>query len=119
VRFLVDRCAGRRVARWLRESGHDVAEVVGPDPGDLDLLQRAAREDRVLVTLDKHFSRLIFHAARPHRGMIRLPDIPVAQRIRLLKSVLRTHAAELSEAAVITIRGERIRVSRPPAVEME
>lgn len=43
MRFLVDRCAGRRLATWLADQGHDVIDVraLGPDPGDLALLQRA------------------------------------------------------------------------------
>lgn len=26
MRFLIDRCAGRQVADWLRREGHDVVE---------------------------------------------------------------------------------------------
>jgi predicted nuclease of predicted toxin-antitoxin system len=40
MKFLLDRCAGRRLADWLRTQGHDVVESRerGPDPGDLTLL---------------------------------------------------------------------------------
>ena len=38
MRFLIDRCAGRLLADWLRTrtQGHDVVESreLGPDPGD-------------------------------------------------------------------------------------
>jgi hypothetical protein len=36
MKFLIDRCAGRRVAVWLRHQGHDVREAteITPDPGD-------------------------------------------------------------------------------------
>jgi predicted nuclease of predicted toxin-antitoxin system len=27
MRFLVDRCAGHRLAEWLRSQGHDVLEA--------------------------------------------------------------------------------------------
>jgi predicted nuclease of predicted toxin-antitoxin system len=111
VRFLVDRCAGRRLADWLRGQGYEVAEVVGPDPGDQELLDQANREERILITLDKHFLQLIFHRSRPHRGMVRLPDVPAAERISLLERVLATHAEDLARGAVISVRGERIRVS--------
>jgi predicted nuclease of predicted toxin-antitoxin system len=114
LRFLVDRCAGRRVALWLRDGGHDVAEVVGPDPGDAELLERAAREGRILITLDKHFLQLIFHRSRRHRGLIRLPDVPAPQRLVLLERILDTHAADLERGAVVAVRGARLRVSRPP-----
>lgn len=36
MEFLIDRCAGRRLAEWLSNLGHDVVEarILGPDPGD-------------------------------------------------------------------------------------
>jgi predicted nuclease of predicted toxin-antitoxin system len=54
MRFLVDRCAGRLIAKWLREQGHDVVESRerGPDPGDFTLLEWAAHESRILITID-------------------------------------------------------------------
>ena len=62
MKFLVDRCAGRRLAEWLRSQGHDVVESRerGPDPGDRILLQWAADEERVLVTIDTDFGELLF-----------------------------------------------------------
>lgn len=40
MRFLIDRCAGRRLAEWLQREGHDVLEAreLGPDSGDQALL---------------------------------------------------------------------------------
>jgi predicted nuclease of predicted toxin-antitoxin system len=111
VRFLVDRCAGRRVALWLREKGYDVAEVVGPDPGDLEILERAGQENRILITLDKHFVQLLFRRSQAYPGLIRLPDVPAAHRILLLERILSSHSEDLSRGAVIAVRGERIRVS--------
>jgi predicted nuclease of predicted toxin-antitoxin system len=111
LRFLIDRCTGKRVALWLRERGHDVVEVVGPDPGDLELLERAAQEGRVLVTLDKHFLQLISQRSQPYSGLIRLPDLPAAERILLLERILRAHGEDLDRGAIVSVRGERIRLS--------
>lgn len=51
VRFLIDRCAGRRLADWLRGRGHDVVESrdLGADTGDRALFERAAAERRIPV----------------------------------------------------------------------
>jgi predicted nuclease of predicted toxin-antitoxin system len=98
----------------LRQAGHDVAEVVGPDPGDSELLTRAVREERVLITLDKHFLQLIFHRSLPHHRLIRLPDVPPAQRIDLLDRILLAHTEDLESGSVIAVRGDRIRLSRGP-----
>ena len=62
MRFLIDRCAGRRLADWLRQQEHDVLESQerGADPGDRTLLVWAHSEQRVLVTMDKDFGKLVF-----------------------------------------------------------
>jgi predicted nuclease of predicted toxin-antitoxin system len=114
MKFMVDRCAGRRLAEWLRAGGHDVVESrqLGADPGDLALLQHAAREQRILVTIDTDFGKLIYSDETPHHGLVRLPDVPAEKRIALFQTLLTDHAVDLEAGAVITIRGSRIRVSR-------
>jgi predicted nuclease of predicted toxin-antitoxin system len=115
MKFLVDRCVGATLARWLREKGHDVREArgSGPDPGDEELLAQALAEGRVLVTLDKDFGALVFGQGASHCGLVRLPDVPAAQRIALFERLLAAHEKDMSEGAVLTVRGDRVRVSRP------
>jgi predicted nuclease of predicted toxin-antitoxin system len=115
VKFLIDRCAGHRLAAYLRERGHDVVESRerGPDPGDRVLLGWAAAEGRVLVTMDKDFGEFLFVERAPHHGMVRLPDVSAAQRIELMEKVLSAHLQDLLGQAVITVRGGRIRISHP------
>lgn len=90
MKFLVDRCAGRRLAEWLRAQNHDVVESreSGPDPGDRTILQWAAEEQRVLVTMDKDFGTLAFLEGMAHCGVVRLPDVPATRRIELMERVL-------------------------------
>jgi predicted nuclease of predicted toxin-antitoxin system len=113
MRFLIDRCAGRRLADWLREQGHEVLESRerGSDPGDRILLQWAVDEKRVLVTLDMDFGQMIFLGGAPHCGLVRLPDVPVARRIALMEMVLAEYGADLEARSVITVRGDRVRIS--------
>lgn len=113
MRFLIDRCAGHRLAEWLRAENHDVIEVsgLGPDPGDQAILEMAARESRVLVTIDTDFGRMV-HGGSAHAGLLRLPDVPAAKRIELLADVLRRHGEELSSHRVITVKNGRIRISK-------
>lgn len=114
MRFLIDRCAGRTLADWLRSEAHDVVESRewGDDPGDLEILRRAAAERRILVTIDKDFGTLVFREQWVQCGLIRLPDVPARLRIDLVRQILSNHAQELEEGAVVTARGSRIRVSR-------
>ena len=116
MRFLIDRCAGRLLADWLRTQGHDVVESreLGPDPGDRALLDWAAQEARILITIDTDFGELIYLENLPHAGLVRLPDVPARERQLILQDLLTRYESELQNAAIITVRGGRIRISRGP-----
>lgn len=111
----MDRCAGRRLADWLSSGGHDsvYAGYLGTDPGDRALLQRAVSEKRILVTIDTDFCRLVYRGGEVHCGIVRLPDVRCNRRIGLMKTVIERYSAQLEKGAIITVRGEKIRVSVP------
>jgi predicted nuclease of predicted toxin-antitoxin system len=114
MRFLIDRCAGTLIAQWLRAHGHDVVESRerGPDPGDHVILKWAAKETRILVTIDTDFGQLVFLEGQAHSGLIRLPDVPSAERLGIMEELLERFASELEGGAIITVRGGKIRVSQ-------
>ena len=116
MRFLIDRCAGRLLADWLRKQGHDVVESreLGPDPGDRALLNWAAQETRILVTIDTDFGELIYLENLSHAGLVRLPDVPARERQLIMQDLLTRYEMELQGAAIITVRGGRIRISKGP-----
>ena len=116
MRFLIDRCAGRRLADWLRDAGHDIVEarLLGPDPGDAALLELATADNRILVTIDTDFGELIYLHDILHAGLIRLPDVSAEQRIALMSELIERNRQALEARAIITIRGGRIRISQHP-----
>jgi predicted nuclease of predicted toxin-antitoxin system len=81
MKFLVDVCAGIAVAAALRRLGHDVAEVRDRDPrlDDMDILDWAVQEQRLVVTMDRDFGALVFESLQPHAGVLllrlRLPEL--------------------------------------------
>jgi predicted nuclease of predicted toxin-antitoxin system len=112
---MVDRCAGQRLATWLRAAGHDVQaswDDGRPDPGDAALLQHAVQEGRILITIDSDFGTLVYLLGAAHAGIIRLTDIPAAGRIAVMADLLARHGPELA-GSIVTVRGERLRISRP------
>ena len=113
MKFLVDHCAGRRLAEWVRGQGHDVLDAgeLESDPGDRALLERAADESRTLVTLDRDFGKLVYVGKITHAGVVRLPDVPVRDRIALIAAVLQGHREALERQALVTIRGGRVRIT--------
>jgi len=84
----------------------------GPDPGDRTLLEWAASERRILVTMDKDFGQIVFVDKVSHCGLVRLPDVPATKRIALVQKLLQDHAHELADGAILTVRGDRVRIAR-------
>jgi len=117
MRFLIDRCAGTLIAQWLRTHGHDVVESreLGPDPGDYVLLKWASHESRILVTIDTDFGQLVFLEGLSHSGLIRLPDVPSDERLRIIEELIQRFQTELEAGSIITVRGGKIRISQSPA----
>lgn len=69
MKFLIDRCAGRLLADWLRNKGHDV---------------------------------------------VRLPNVPARDRQLIMQDLLTRYEADLQDAAIVTVTGGRIRISKGP-----
>ena len=68
MRFLVDECAGPKVAKWLRDNGHDAVSVFDEFRGipDEDILAKAVETNSILITNDKDFGEMIFRERREH-----------------------------------------------------
>jgi len=72
MRFLVDESTGPRVARWLRNQGHNVASIYEESRGATDefVITQAHEQARILVTNDKDFGEKVFRDRRPHSGVV-------------------------------------------------
>lgn len=102
------------VVEYLRSSGHDVvwASEIAPRAADEDVLSAAEADGRVVVTGDKDFGELCFRRRLPSSGVIlvRAKDMTAEGRIRLLRSLLATHAEAIPGSfTVVSERGVRIR----------
>lgn len=62
MNFLADENFPLDATRRLRDAGHDVAAIVQDSPGasDEEILERAAREGRVILTFDRDYGSLLF-----------------------------------------------------------
>lgn len=120
MRFLVDESVSPLVAQRLVDAGHDAEHVynVGltsnPDPVILDA---AARDGRVLITMDTDFGALVARSSATvpsivlFRGEItRRPDT----QVELLLANLDQIADDLDAGAVVVIGDDRVRVRRLP-----
>jgi predicted nuclease of predicted toxin-antitoxin system len=91
--------------------------IVDESTGVADILERAAREDRTLITNDKDFGKLVFRSGQPHHGVIllRLQDESSANRVRMVQVVLEKYAGRLTGHFIVaTERGIRLRPTAGP-----
>ncbi|MCA1576791.1 MAG: hypothetical protein LC794_05435 [Acidobacteria bacterium] len=69
----------------------------------------------MLVTIDTDFGELIYLENLSHAGLVRLPDVPARERQLIMQDLLTRYETELKDAAIITVRGDRIRISKGPS----
>ena len=112
MKVLLDTCVAAQAVGVLRTAGHDVvwAGDWPSDPGDSEILRRAAAESRVLVTIDKDFGELVIVQGMMHVGLIRLVGFRAREQGPALARLLSTYDAELNARAILTAEPWRVRV---------
>jgi predicted nuclease of predicted toxin-antitoxin system len=112
-KLLLDENIGKLVTGFLREQGYDVLSILEEFPGikDKEVLVKAVREDRILVTLDKDFGTLVYHYSRKHVGVIllRLKKESATHISTALLTVLTNYSEQLM-GRFITASENQIRI---------
>jgi predicted nuclease of predicted toxin-antitoxin system len=120
MKLLADEDVDGAMVAWLRDQGHDVfyaAESAREVP-DEELLRRAHREARVLITGDRDFGELVYRQRMVSAGVVlmRLRAQNQYERVKLLQ--LRWPAVQARVAGHFTvIANHKVRV-RPIRSEL-
>jgi len=112
LKLLLDTCVWGGARPVLQAAGHDViwAGDWEQDPGDEEILARAQRDARVLVTLDKDFGELAIVHGLPHSGIIRLVNLSARQQGESCLRVLSRFGDQLLKGAILTVERDRVRI---------
>ena len=120
MRLLIDNALSPRLAEALRNAGHDAIHV--RDYGmsatkDEEIFERAGRENRVVVSADTDFGRIVAlrQTSQPsviifRWALLRSPADQAAVLLRNLSSV----ENDLEQGSLIIIEETRIRVRHLP-----
>jgi predicted nuclease of predicted toxin-antitoxin system len=115
MKVLLDTCVWGGTKASLLDAGYDTmwAGDWAEDPGDEEILAIAAREKRVLVTLDKDFGELVVVHEQPHCGVLRLVNVAARGQAPACLRVFAAHGGELEAGAIITVEPDRLRIRSP------
>jgi len=115
MRFLADESCDFAVVLTLRKDGFDVLNFSEstPRPDDSVAIGLALREERILLTEDKDFGRLVYSHGQETLGVIFL-RLPTFARKQISKDVLNLvkREGEKLVGSFVTVQPGRIRISR-------
>lgn len=89
----------------LYEHGYDIVSILKENPGASDqaILNQALKGNRIVITLDKDFGRLIHQYSQKHTGVIllRLKDESPKNITQVLLSALKQYKERLKNKFII------------------
>jgi predicted nuclease of predicted toxin-antitoxin system len=105
MRFMVDECAGPKLADWLSGEGHEVFSVYRQARGAEDdyVIRKAFDEGWILITNDKDFGEKIYRERRPHRGVVfmRLRNESASNKVVVMGKLLAEYSNKLANQFVV------------------
>lgn len=119
MRFLADMGLARSTVSFLRIQGHDAVHLRDQGLqrlGDDGIIEKARHEDRIVLTHDLDFGRLIAisHARKPSVVTFRLGDMRASCVNHYLVQVIARFPSELEAGALVSVSEQRIRVRSLP-----
>ncbi len=114
MKFLADENIPLKVVKKLREEGFDIISVTELSPGisDEESAEMSQNENRVLITFDKDFGRILFIEGLKVPGLIllRFPPKNIEYIYSRLKKVFESDVEFYGK--VVSVHEDKMRVSK-------
>ncbi len=112
LRLYLDQMLRLEVAETLRHEGYNVirtSESGQARADDWQILQKASAENRILITLDKHFGDWVVLPLSTHPGVIRVQAHPATSEniVKILVPFLRYYSSEKFENYLVILSSKR------------
>ncbi len=112
MKFLVDAQLPKRFARWLNEAGHDALHTLDLPRKNLttdqDIVARAKRDGRIVVSKDADFVQTFLVTGEPMLLLISTGNISNAELEKLLRANMPGIEAAFATSRFVEITGEAL-----------
>jgi len=118
LKLLIDECIPYRVVEELVKRRYNVFSVAEnmKSARDIEILSKAVRDERLLITNDKDFGEMVFRSKGKHKGIIllRLNDDSFENTLNKLLDLFKRFGKSLKhkDFVVVTDKSIRIRSSK-------
>jgi predicted nuclease of predicted toxin-antitoxin system len=119
MKLLLDQGLPRSASVLLSNNGIDTIHVgdIGLSAAeDIDIIQKAKEEGRIVVTLDADFHSILAlnNASSPSVIRIRIERLRAKALTELILNVINECQPELQQGAAVTVEPRKIRIRRLP-----
>jgi predicted nuclease of predicted toxin-antitoxin system len=113
LKFLVDESTGLKVHEELKQMGFDTLSVIEIMRGaeDIEVMQKATEENRIIITNDKDFGWLAALYKPPGIILLRLREDSSENRIRITRHVIEKHRDAIYGSLIIASE-TKVRIRR-------
>lgn len=102
LKLLFDVGVSRKAELYFRNIGFDVLSIreINPAMNDIDIINLAIREERLVITMDKDFGELVYNSKNMHSGilLLRMEDAGWEQKIGVLSEIFLKYSEEVKES---------------------
>ena len=119
MRLLADLHISPRTVQFLRSLGHDVlrvADLLPATASDETIVERAAQDQRVILTQDLDMTAIIALSRRQYPSLVtlRLSSVRIEFVNTVLQRTLPILEQDLLQGTLVTIEDSRVRLRRLP-----